>query len=123
MTIDLDKLEAKLRTSNVLWFDDIDELFRLARIGEKVQWRPIKDAPRDGTTVDICLSSINHVGGVKFRPQGRISNCIWDEELQAWNDGETTFSEDYDISLLSDDTHGLVVTHFIPLSALPEPPK
>jgi hypothetical protein len=40
MTIDLDKLEAKLRTSNVLWFDDIDELFRLARIGEKVQWRP-----------------------------------------------------------------------------------
>lgn len=63
-------------------------------------WQPIETAPKDGTLVDLWLSS----GDTK-----RITGCYWSESGLCWTDGDRYYLK------------GRVQpTHWMPL---PEPPK
>jgi hypothetical protein len=82
------------------FYEAIPELIRLARIGEKVQWRPIEEAKKDGSRILATTQS-------------------WSAPMtvQYYND-LTRFKQHHDLPSLA-----YQPTYFIPLSALPEPPK
>ena len=52
-------------SGNVLCEEDADRLFALARRGAAVQWRPISEAPMDGTPILGCVSGV--MATVSFR--------------------------------------------------------
>ena len=62
-----------------LWPEVMDRLLSLASRGAAVQWRPIEEAPRDGTPVSL------------WRPKAEQGFCwkqrvdaLWDQEIGAW---------------------------------------
>ena len=106
--------------------DAFDRLIALARIGAAVQPRPISEAPKDGTLIDIFLSFILHDGTIDSNADGRFPDCCWDEQSASWEGDDMRHYETFDVSELKPGEAGLIVTHWMPrplfpLSALPQP--
>ena len=72
---------------------------RLARVLITEGWRPIAEAPKDGTPVDVwCASPSDPNGGF------RLVDALWDEESKLWMGAGGCWGS---------------VTHFMPLPAPP----
>ena len=105
---------------------DLDRLIALASIGAAVQPRPISEAPKDGTLIDIFLSFILHDGTIDSNADGRFPDCCWDEQSASWEGDDMRHYETFDVLELKPGEAGLIVTHWMPrplfpLSALPQP--
>ena len=82
----------------------------LRSAGLLMEWRPIEEAPKDGTLVDIWAT--HHVWSWKYPPslrEGRIPTCKWDEENGHWMGPNKEDDEDT--------AQHYVATHFMPLPA------
>lgn len=78
----------------------------LAAILEGMQWRPIADAPKDGTPVLA-------IGGPTMRCEARV---LW------WGAGEySRKTRRYERAWTSGAGHGYTPTHFMPLPPPPAP--
>ena len=68
------KLDVKFTVQQIMTLSDAVRLFALARRGAAVQWRPIEEAPKDGT----CIM----VGAGKWEPEVACwSDSVW---LTGW---------------------------------------
>lgn len=76
---------------------DFDRLFALARRGAAMQWRPIEEAPKDGTEF------------IAYRPDAGVFTASYDPEQECWfaNHGYEDITDDQP-------------THWMPL---PPPPS
>ena len=96
----VERIKREWDGDNVPCVEDFDQLIALARRGAEVQWRPIEEAPKDGTRF---LAAVD--GMVRTVAYGKTSHvplygfCVADEG-----------PEDFDIC------HP---THFMPLPHLP----
>lgn len=73
-------------------------------MSERNEWRPIEEAPKDGTVFDAWCHPEGYDKGF------RVADVIWEPRYEAF------FSDD----------HGILVdmlTHFMPLPDPPPPPK
>lgn len=99
---------------------EVDEIAALARIGSRVKPRPISEAPKDGTLIDIYLSFIRHDGRIESNNDGRFPDCYWNAEAEAWEGETMRHRETYDVSQLEEGQSGLIVTHWTPRPPPPE---
>lgn len=93
---------------------DISRLFDLALRGAAVRWRPINEAPKDGTWLLLADD------------RGDFCKAKWEEAFTTTyhRDGNPPHTTERDISFWADrygDFCPLTPTHFIPLTALGEP--
>ena len=98
----LDRLEATPRYNPAYRTLDSDRLFALARRGAAVQWRPIEEAPKDGTPILLLIQFPGE--------PPHIITALWDGRVPKWPwrpvGGSSAYSEEY-------------ATHWMPL---PPPP-
>lgn len=99
----LERLEATPRYNPAYRTLDSDGLFDLARRGAAVQWRPIEEAPKDGTPILLLIQ-------FPGEPHDTFV-ATWDANSPKWPwrptcDGGSAYSEEY-------------ATHWMPL---PPPP-
>lgn len=57
------------------------ELDRLQAALRREQWRPIDEAPKDGTPIDLWVTFPTRP---EIQPQ-RYTDCFWEKELNRWN--------------------------------------
>lgn len=83
--------------------DDADRLFALARRGAAVQWRPIEEAPRDGTPILLLIQFPDE--------PPHIITALWDGRVPKWPwrpvGGSSAYGEEY-------------TTHWMPLPPAPK---
>ena len=95
---DVEFVERASRTPCGKWpLIDHDRLFTLARRGAAVPWRPIEEAPKDGTEF------------IAYRPDAGVFTASYDPEQECWfaNHGYEDITDDQP-------------THWMPL---PPPPS
>lgn len=71
-------------------------------LAERGGWQPIQTAPRDGTHIDLWITT-----GDRGR---RYADCAWDRERDAWDFGPTA---------MVSDAHTARPTHWRPIAGPP----
>lgn len=128
----LPRMRHEMEVGVRLYKPDIDRLITLARRGAAVRWRPISEAPKDGTKMLLKYQNVLHKWRtVKafYAPKLAIEQnddgdgwCEYDEANDRFCLPEGWYEcienwDDYSYVHMN----GVSPTHFIPLTALGEP--